>query len=268
MGETITQENTPLKKNQLSNPQSATPSSGNKLALATGSLSALSVLSFSAQAGIIYHDTTPLTVNFFDPLTYTTWDIDGRGGADFGLKGVGSTKTGFARVMLTSGSLNGRGLVQQGTATSQGGYNFSAVPFQNLGNNFVVGPTLAKGYGFGFRLNGLTSRKVAFSGSGGVRQIANSAVGFLTNQKDQKGYGFFGFTFTDGVNLFYGWAELNIDGANLAYTINRWAYNDTPAGSIAVEQTVPEPDTLSLTLLGLGAAGVRAWRRRKQTLAA
>lgn len=256
-----------MKKNQSPKHPSAASAVDNKWVLATGSLSALSLLSYGAQAGIIYHDTTPLTVSIFGPITNTTWDIDGKGGADFRLKGQGNTLTGFARVMLTSGSLNGRGLVQKGTViTSKGGYNFSGVPFQNLPNNFVVGPTLAKGYGFGFRSNGLTDRRLAFSGSGGVRQIANStAVGFLTNQKDQKGYGYFGFKFTDGVNLFYGWAELNIDGGNLAYTINRWAYNDTPDGSIAV---IPEPDTLSLTLLGLGAGGVRAWRKRKQAMAA
>ena len=59
-------------------------------------------------------------------------------------------------------------------------------------------------------------------------------------------------------------------------TINRWAYESCAGQGIAAGATtggatcggsVPEPDTLSLTLLGLGAGGVRAWRRRKQALA-
>ncbi|MFM8331056.1 MAG: PEP-CTERM sorting domain-containing protein [Candidatus Methylumidiphilus sp.] len=119
---------------------------------------------------------------------------------------------------------------------------------------------MANGYGFGS--SGQTDRRLASSASG-VPQVAGSAVDF------QDGIdGYFGFKFTDGVNLFYGWAEVNIDGQNIAYTINRWAYNNTPAASIMAGQTVPEPGTLSLTLLGLGAAGVRAWRRRKLDLAA
>ncbi|MCX7108713.1 MAG: PEP-CTERM sorting domain-containing protein [Proteobacteria bacterium] len=251
-----------MKKNPFSNPRTADPKALGKLALATGSLSALSVLSFGVQAGIIYHDTSIGPISPLLPINNTTWDVDGKGGAEFRLKGAGNTIQETARAMLTSGNLNGRGLIQKGTTTSKGGYNFSGYVFQNLHKNFVIGPTLAKGYGFGS--SGQTDRKLASSGYG-VRRIANDAVGFPNNNGDND---YFGFKFTDGVDLFYGWAELNIDASNLAYTINRWAYNDTPEGSIRVGQTVPEPDTLSLTLLGLGAGGVRAWRKRKLALAA
>ncbi len=227
-------------------------SANQKLALATSSLSALSLLPFSIQANIIYYDTSigPITTS-----SNTTWDVDGKGGAEFKLKGAGNTIQGTARVMLTSGGLNGRGLVQKGTTTSNGGYNFSGYVFQNLRQNFLLGPTLAKGYGLGS--SGQTDRRLASMPSF-VPQVAGTAAGFQNGVN-----GYFGFKFSDGINLFYGWAELNIDGSNLAYTINRWAYNETPGELIQVGQTIPEPDTLSLTLLGLGAAGVRAWRRRK-----
>jgi hypothetical protein len=252
MGKTITQENTLTMKNQPSKPRSAASAVGNQLALVTGSLSTLSMLSFGVQASIIYHDTSigPITTG-----TNTTWDVDGSGGAEFRLKGRGASQ-----VMLTSGGLNGRGLVRKGTTVTGGGYVFSGYVFQNLRKNFVVGPTLAKGYGFGS--SGQTSRRLA-SVASGVPQVAGTAVDFLNGVN-----GYFGFKFTNGVDLFYGWAELNIEGSKLAYTISRWAYNDTPGGSIRVGQTIPEPDTLSLTLLGLGAAGVRAWRQRRQALAA
>ena len=68
-------------------------------------------------------------------------------------------------------------------------------------------------------------------------------------------------------------AEININAAATSYTINRWAYNNVAGQSIKVGDTgqssaVPEPGTLSLTLLGLGAGGIRAWRKHKQALAA
>ncbi len=249
-----------MQKKQSSKPRSASPSASNRLALATGSLSALSVLSFSAQAAIIFYDTPigPITT-FPPPSTNTTWDVDGKGGAEFRLKGVGYTSRGTARAMLTSDGLNGRGLIQQLVTNGQGGYNAQGgYVFQNLRPNFLIGPTLAKGYGFGYFNN--TNRKLASSKSFS-HQIAGSAVGFGSGVN-----GYFGFQFTSGGDTFYGWAELNIDGPNLSYTINRWAYNENPGGLIQPGQTIPEPDTLSLTLLGLGAGGVRAWRRRKQAL--
>ena len=64
----------------------------------------------------------------------------------------------------------------------------------------------------------------------------------------------------------YGWAELiwSTTGGGTV-TVNRWAYNDTPNGSIEVGQTqdnpVPAPSTLAL--LAAGAFGIRRWRARR-----
>jgi len=220
-------------------------SDANKIALATGSLSALSLLSFGAEAGIIYYN-TPITVT---PSTNTTWSVDNSGRATFNL--VGSA---FPIAKLNSNGAFARGMVQK---TSQ----FNSA-FQNLPLNVVVGPTLAAGYQFGPDNQG--NRFVAFYGS-----VAGTAVGFSSGVN-----GYFGFQFTDAglSNRFYGWAQINIDGLNASYTINNWAYNNVAGQSIAVGDTgqttnVPEPDTLSLTLLGLGAAGIRSWRQRKQAAA-
>lgn len=75
------------------------------------------------------------------------------------------------------------------------------------------------------------------------------------------------FSETDAQNVF-GWASITADINNdltTKVTINEWAY-ETSGGAIHVPDTVttPEPTTSGLALLGLGAAGVAAWRRRKQ----
>jgi hypothetical protein len=82
------------------------------------------------------------------------------------------------------------------------------------------------------------------------------------------------FQASDGTNLYYGWSLWTVDLNTTTVTIAEWAYNTTPDAPIKVGQTseaaVPEPSTLSLALLGMGAGGVRAWRKRKaaQALAA
>lgn len=249
-----------------------------KLAQAAGSLSALALLPTGAQAGVIYYD-TPLVITP-DLGTSIEWNVDNKGGAEFALFGNYSyssnpysnpghyTPTGSGGSTWVSGTysynpwtnrnvgiadhgLNGRGMVQASVGSDPR-------LFQNLPVGFILGPTLAAGY----RLTrGSVMRWVASNSS-----LARSAVGFGSGVN-----GYFGFKFTDGVDLFFGWAEINIDAPNTTYTINRWAYNDTPDGSIKVGQTasisIPEPSTPSLLLIGMGAAGIRAWRRRKQASA-
>jgi hypothetical protein len=93
-------------------------------------------------------------------------------------------------------------------------------------------------------------------------------IGYDFNYGFAPGDNFFGFRFLSGGNLLYGVGVINFDLTNGIVTIDRWAYNDTPGGFVHVEaiggNTVPEPSTASLALLGLGAGGVRAWRSRKK----
>jgi len=220
-----------------------------KVALAASSLSTLALLPAGAQAGIVFHNTA---IGPNTPTTSNTWDVDGSGGTTFKLNGL--VVPGFAAARLNSDGARGRGLVQ--TANQQ------SSTFQNLALNVVVGPSLGAGYQFGAA--GFANRWVASSAT-----VASTAKGFSNGVP-----GYIGFKFTDagGTNLYYGWAEITIDAANTAYTINEWAYNSTAGGSISVGQTadvtaVPEPSALSLALIGLGAGGVLAWRRRKQAQA-
>ena len=216
-----------------------------KVALAASSLSTLALLPAGAEAGIVFHNTA---IGPNTPTTNNTWDVDGSGGTTFKLNGVSSKFNSEAR--LNSDGVRGRGLVQK---TNQFGSEF-----QNLALNVVIGPSLGAGYRFGGA--GFHSRWVAQSGI-----VASTAKGFSDGVP-----GYIGFQFTDagGSNLYYGWAEITIDASNTAYTINEWAYNSTAGGSILVGETgvsaVPEPSALSLALIGLGAGGVLAWRRRKQ----
>jgi hypothetical protein len=232
---------------------------GEKIALAAGTLPALAMLPTGAEATIIYHSgsiSSPATTGS------VTWDVDGAGGGDFRLQNSASY------AFLGSNGLNGRGLVQEDAA----GHSWT---FMRLPNSEVIGPALAAGYRFS--PPELTGRYV----------IRSSLVGGSARHFSGGVPGYFGFRFNSSGNTLYGWAELTIlsPSAN-QFTINRWAYNDTPNGTICVGQTsgidcangsgggsgnpVPEPSTLSLTLLGMGAGGVRAWRKRKaaQALAA
>lgn len=242
-----------------------TRSDAEKLALATGSLSALSLLSFGAQAAFIYTD-SPVTIDFNHPTgigNAVTWSVDGSHSTFklFNNNGNGS----FFLVLSSAGSLLGRGLVRQ---DAQGTYNRR---FVNLGLGFKVGPSLAAGYNFGGRANDRSMLSRITVGTHNGIAISPNAKNFASGVD-----GFFGFRFTDagGTNEFYGWAELNLNTASPGtVTINRWAYNNVAGDSIKVGQTtdnnpVPEPGTLSLALLGLGAGGVRAWRCRKLASAA
>ena len=247
-----------MKQAKPSNTFAHAWSDAEKLALATG---ALSLLSFGAQADIIY-TANPVTIDFNHPTgtgNAITWSVDGSHATFklFNNNGNGS----FFLILSSAGSLLGRGLVRQ---DAQGADN---IRFVNLGAGFGVGPSLAAGYNFGGRAND----RSMLSRLGANPKITPNPKNFTTGVN-----GFFGFRFTDTglTNEFYGWAELNLDTASPGtVTINRWAYNDVAGGSIKVGQTtadtaVPEPGTLSLTLLGLGAGGVRAWRKRKLALAA
>lgn len=83
-----------------------------------------------------------------------------------------------------------------------------------------------------------------------------------------------GFNFITGAttNLHYAWVRVGIDtnasGSPIAMTVYDWAWEDQPnlpvmAGSL---NSIPEPSPASgLALLAAGAAGVTAWRRRKQS---
>ena len=79
--------------------------------------------------------------------------------------------------------------------------------------------------------------------------------------------GQFGFRFTSGTSTLYGWGSLVIDefAQGEGFKITE-AYYQTNGGSINVG-AVPVPEPSSMALLGIGAAGVAAWRARRKSRA-
>lgn len=85
--------------------------------------------------------------------------------------------------------------------------------------------------------------------------------------------GFAGIALLDeGDNNRFGWVQLTVPdtfATGSTLTVVDWAYCDIPntviqAGSTeGVCASVPEPSVPSLVLLGLGAAGLAGWRRRR-----
>ncbi|MGA2052311.1 MAG: hypothetical protein ABSH19_03260 [Opitutales bacterium] len=79
-----------------------------------------------------------------------------------------------------------------------------------------------------------------------------------------------GFRFTEGGNTYYGWANITISTSGV--TFNEWGYNADPGAAIPAGEDagpVPEPaqSSAGLGLLALGAAGVSAYKRRRQKTA-
>ncbi len=76
---------------------------------------------------------------------------------------------------------------------------------------------------------------------------------------------------TGGSTIRYGWADLSLvnnPAAGPDLTIHRWAYDDS--GAEIAAGAVPEPASAAAATgmaLVLGAAGVRAWRKQRQTKA-
>jgi hypothetical protein len=90
--------------------------------------------------------------------------------------------------------------------------------------------------------------------------------------------GFAGVSFQVAGQTDYGWIRLKVTDAGAGdnsphqLTAVDWAYDNTGAPILAGEtqapSVVPEPSTFGLALLAAGSAGVLAWRRRRQAVAA
>jgi hypothetical protein len=209
------------------------------LAIATGAVSAAAI-PMGAEAAIVYKDNTnAFSVSIAGPAA-AEWDIDEDGGNDFRFFTFANRL-----IFITSNNpRNGRGLV---ALDDDDGH------FNNLAADVAIEPTLSGGYLWHF--SPTWYRTIMTSG------IVGDYGGL---QGGQIGSNFIGFRFLSGANMLYGWAELLISTTGGGtVTVNRWAYNDTPDGSIKVGDTgqVPAPPTLAL--LAAGAFGIRRWRARR-----
>lgn len=102
----------------------------------------------------------------------------------------------------------------------------------------------------------------AFIGATDAFTTAFSGTNFRVTGAELLGLRFINST-TGATN--YGWIEFTTTGATgFPATINRWAYEDSGASINAGQTVVPEPGSVAMVgAMGLGAAGLRAWRRRK-----
>ena len=217
-----------------------------KLGLAATAAAAASLPVAAAEAALIVGSGGPITVAMDDRPGSTVWDVDRDGSADFHV--VNRSARGIDYLSISSVGLNGRGFV--GPARAQ-----PAVT--ELPSGARIGPALATNYwGVADDLRQVAGHTVTFSEPA-------LGVSWLT-QSDQPVL--IGFRFDSGRGLQYGWASVlvDFDGGQTALTIQQWAYESEPDTAVAAGQVnAPASGLAALTLLGLGAAGLRRHRRRK-----
>ena len=121
----------------------------------------------------------------------------------------------------------------------------SPVPYLTAPRNFV----------FGEAINGAPTfaSSVYFNNGYDMAAAWNGVTGYVGTKID----------FGPG-NIHYGWLKMTVAANATSITLNQIAYNDVAGEGITAGQTsnIPEPAT-SAALLGLGAAGLAAYRRRK-----
>lgn len=255
-----------------------------KIGLAAGSVS-LAAVPVAANAALTHVTGSPLSVSFMDlPASVgagfinVPWDVDGQDGADFSL--IANMIYGTEVTTASGGKLDvryGYNFIFAGSFTAGGAlgspHNGLAIGVTDspggppvlapLANSFVVGPTAGP-----------------YSSSGGIGNAGNvvryiSASGALTNQTSSPFPGIsngtinIGFLFSSSAGDHAGWASVTVDnGPEWKLTINEWVYESTPETPVHVPD-VPVPATIvpALTLLGLGAAGLRRMRKREAVAA-
>jgi hypothetical protein len=145
-----------------------------------------------------------------------------------------------------------------------GGSNYANVVAVNINNqaigvhagNYFYPTKLAAGAAIGPGQGFLTAPV-------GVLQTLAATVRSYGNWRPlPSGTAFLGLRFGDGVNFNYGWAEIAIDaGGNMNLT--RFAYDTVQNEQILAGQT-PVPEPSSAVLLVMGAAGMAAYRKRRE----
>lgn len=210
------------------------------------------IASAPVNAAIVHVDNAPMTYSIAQP---GNWDVDGVGNAEFEFRHdhfvdyYSSRFTSDVLAMASGGTLNGRGIIRYASAT-------------------VIAAALSRSEYAGASLP--ASLMLVEAGQSGLAVLRNfrgyppsvpasnfAAFGDLS--------GFLGFAFDPGDGVHYGWARLTFvdSGPDSTVTIEEWAYEDKAGKAIHVG-SIPAPPAAvpALTLLGLGAAGVRAWRKR------
>ncbi len=223
-----------------------------KLAVASGAAAAFTGVAAPqmAEAGIVQSQTLPKSPPASSGFNY--WDVDGDTTDDFGLKNVRASQANLVQ-------LGAAQFVSPASRVNQG--------FAKLNTGFNVGVSLATGYKF-FSASG---RPVvnSMTSYGGIDPIAGAQGWAIGNT------GYFGFKFSNGSGVHYGWGQINITGTPVGqgYTLTEAYYDDTPDASITVGDkgaaSVPEIDpasagsVLSLVMGSLAMLERRRLRRAK-----
>jgi MYXO-CTERM domain-containing protein len=197
------------------------------------------------------------------------WDINGDGTTDFNL--FGEYQAAAHMTFTTPGTTNRTGMrfTLPGLPSTRGLFAHKGA----AGNGFLG--TIGGGTVGGILIAPLTAGAVIGDNiPAGAFHLSHNTFTFTRSHSAQDGLHFgdqligFEFTATDGTH--YGWADVLISDGSL--TVNEWAYNATPNASIPAGEDagpVPEPaqSAAALGLLALGAAGVSAYKRRRQKAA-
>ena len=230
-----------------------------KLAVASGAAAAFAGVAApqSAEAGIVQSTTLPMSPPASSGSNF--WDVDGDGTNDFELSH--SSTSGSRYACLTE--LGPARFVSPAAVPGDG--------FAKLNAGFNVGGSLVAGYKF----FSSPQAGISITSSGAIGGKAGSqgwAIGDI---------GYFGFKFSNGSGVHYGWGQINIHGATggfvagQGFTLTQAYYNTTPDASIQVGDTggspssVPEIDpasagsVLSLVMGSLAMLERRRLRRAK-----
>ena len=169
------------------------------------------------------------------------------------------------------------------TAGTAGAFSFYNSGSPSMANNFAMGQSVGAAVASPkYPLYENTGSEAFFSDTDGSWTSGNWAAG---------GTGYLGFQYLDGsLDPHYGWMQINVpttsaDGQNA--TLVQWAWESEANTPITIPGGAPVPEidpasgvsAVALALGGLalleqqlgfaaGAAGLRAWRKRRQALAA
>ncbi len=193
----------------------------------------------SAQGGIIYvNDSFTVTAPVSGQTTHL-WDIDGNGTNDFQIIGQNSYGAFNVHIARIIGPPPNHFVVAANTGSH---YTHTMKPLP---------------LGFTIKATGMASGAKFQLGS----QLINFTNQGVANAPLHMGEQFVGFEFLISGTTHYGWADITIGTKTV--TFDRWSYQSLANTGIVV---VPEPadSAAGLGLLALGAAGVAAYKRRKQ----
>ena len=226
-----------------------------KLAVASGAAAAFAGVAApqSAEAGLVQSTTLPMSPPASSGFNY--WDVDGDGTDDFRLRNLRATQATLAQ-------LGAAQFVSPASRVNQG--------FAKLNTGFNVGGSLATGYKFFSAIVGTVVR-YSMTSYGGIDPVAGAQGWAIGNT------GYFGFKFSNGSGVHYGWGQINIHGVTggfvqgQGYTLTEAYYNTTPDASIKVGDTgaasVPEIDPASAgSVLSLVVGSLAMLERRRLRL--